>query len=405
MKKSLKYYIVLICLYILIFQNLLQTYIHIFQFFDEILALSVIPVFIITVAKNEGKFRVNKRDLIMFSLLLLIFVVGIIANIKYKYQPLKIAFSDALLVYKFFMVYFLSKLIMTSEFIDKYNEKYLWHIKKITLILFILSVINYIFKIWPSEVRYGIMSNKLFYNHPTSLAAVCIFLLSCLLMSNKEIKNVKKTIILLLILMLSTMRSKAIASAIISLLVIIYVNKCNKKISLSKLGILGVIGVFIAWSQIEFYYFTAAKGGARAELTNKAIQIAKDYFPIGTGFGTYASYFSGINYSPVYYKYQLNNVYGLSKGKTSFISDTFWPMIMGQFGMAGFISYIIIIILLFINIQKCFDRTNKGIYLAKMTCLIYLLISSTAESAFVHTMAIPLAVIIGAHSKKERINR
>lgn len=191
MRKNLKYYTILICIYLLIFQNIIQQYILIFKYFDELFALSLIPVFAIKIAKNGGKFRINKRDLLIILLLLLIFVVGIIANIKYKYQPLKIAFSDALLIYKFFLVYFLSKIIMTNEFIDKYKKKYLWHIKFIIIVLFLLTILNYIFNIWSYTERYGIMSNKLFFGHPTSLAAVCIFLMACLFMYTENIKKEK----------------------------------------------------------------------------------------------------------------------------------------------------------------------------------------------------------------------
>ena len=404
MRKNLKYYTILICIYLLIFQNIIQQYILIFKYFAELFALSLIPVFAIKVAKNRGKFRINKRDLLIILLLLLIFVVGIIANIKYKYQPLKIAFSDVLLVFKFFLVYFLSKIIMTNEFIDKYKKKYLWHIKFIIIVLFLLTILNYIFNIWPYTERYGIMSNKLFFGHPTSLAAVCIFLMACLFMYTENIKKEKNFFGVILIMVLSTMRSKAMASAIVIFLITIYINKSNKKISFSKFGILALVGVIVAWNQIEYYYITLADEGAREKLTSTAFKIAKDYFPIGTGFGTYASYFSAVYYSSVYYKYHLSNVYGLSPDKTLFTSDTFWPMILGQFGIIGTISYILIIALLFVNIQKSFENNNKGIYLSKICCLVYLLISSTSESAFVHPMAIPLAFVIGAYSKNRLIS-
>ena len=84
--------------------------------------------------KNGGKFRINKRDLLIILLLLLIFVVGIIANIKYKYQPLKIAFSDVLLVFKFFLVYFLWKICcLVYLLISSTSESAFVHPMAITL--------------------------------------------------------------------------------------------------------------------------------------------------------------------------------------------------------------------------------------------------------------------------------
>ena len=64
------------------------------------------------------------------------------------------------------------------------------------------------------------------------------------------------------------------------------------------------------------------------------------------------NYISGKNYSPVYALYGINNVYELSQNRTSFISDTFWPMIIGQFGYLGTLCYLICIILIYRDIQK-----------------------------------------------------
>ena len=268
------------------------------------------------------------------------------------------------------------------------KKKYIVHIKLIICIFSVLTILNYIFKFWKSEIRYGIMSNRLFYGHPTTLAAVCIFLISSLFLFGNKTKMDKLYLFLALIILSSTMRSKAIAAAIVICIMVVIIYKTNKKISFSIMGVLALIGVILAWKQIIFYYVMVSNGGARAELTKKAIEIAKDYFPIGTGFG-----------SPVYYKYYLDKVTGITPDDYYFISDTFWPMILGQFGIIGTICYAIILVLLFLNIQKSFEKNNNGVYIAKLICFVYLLISSTSESAFVHTIAIMLALIIGAYSK------
>ena len=236
------------------------------------------------------------------------------------------------------------------------------------------------------------MSNRLFYEHPSILAATIVFVLSLMFITNKHIKV--WDIIICVILLISTLRMKAIGAAFVICAIGCYVYFFDRKISISKLGVLAIFVLILVWNQID-YYFIQIEDSARNQLTLKSFEIASDYFPIGTGFGTFASYMSGENYSPVYYLYNLENIYGLEKGKTEFVSDTFWPMIIGQFGILGTIAYIYCLVLIFKPIQENFFDRGKNIYLAKIFCFVYLVISSTSEAAFVHPFAISFAIILG----------
>ena len=304
-------------LYLLIFQNLLTNYFKPIQYFDEVLALLVFPIGFFRLSnRNSNNHIIKKDDLIMICALLAIFAVGLYSNFVYKMQPANIYMSDALLVFKFFLVYLLSKWIWKDNIDNKQKKFILKHTKVIIFILFLLTIANYLFGIWPWEIRFGIMTNKLFYSQPTVLAASCIFLLSLLIMCSEKIS--KLDFIALSLVLLSTLRFKAIGAALIIALIVIYVYKTKKKISVTKFGILAFLALVLAWDQINFYYIDS-DNSARNQLTIKSIEIAKDYFPVGSGFGTYASHMSGVNYSPMYYKYGLSGIYGLVKGHVEFI--------------------------------------------------------------------------------------
>lgn len=73
---------------------------------------------------------------------------------------------------------------------------------------------------------------------------------------------------------------------------------------------------------------------ARNALYQVAGRIAVDYFPLGVGFGRYGSWMSRVHYSPVYGAYGLDTVWGLGPGQ-NFLTDTFWPMILGETGALG----------------------------------------------------------------------
>ena len=393
-KKNSKYIIFILLIYMLVFQDFIQRHVPIFQYFDEFLAVLIIPVLILKL-KNTESWKIKKNDLIIIVLLSLIVIIGIYANIRFKYQSFRFVLADMLVFLKFFMAYFLSELLLDKEFIDDIKTKLSNHIKFLIYFLFVCTILNYIFKIWPfTGERFGISSNKLFYGQPTALAAVGIFLLALLeLVRKNEKKHILPTICISIVIS-STLRIKALAAVCLAIALTIYIHKKQKKITLLSIVILAGIAILLAHDQIYYYFFEIDRS-ARQQLLLKSIEIMKRFFPIGAGFATFGSHFSAVSYSPLYYEYNLYSVYGLSPDSPEFASDSFWPMIFGQFGVLGTICYVYCIILLFKNIQGIFSEENINIYTAKLICLVYLLISSTSESAFVNPMSIPLALIIG----------
>ena len=290
MKKnlSLKYIIYIILLYLFIFQNLLQNIFSEFKYFDEVLALLSIPIIIAEIYKSKGIIKLKNSNVKLFICLLIIFMVGMISNFKYQYQELRLAFGDAILVFKFFMIYYLAKKSFNRNFIIDYKKKIKFHIKISIMALVALTALNYKYSIWPSSYRYGIMSNTLFYEHPTYLAAICIFLLGSLFLITDNIKKDILVVIALLLILLTTLRLKAIASVGVIVAMIIYVLVTKNRLNLAKFVIIGIFAIIIAFDQVSYYYLES-NNSARKQLSFKAIEIAKDYFPIGTGFGTYGS--------------------------------------------------------------------------------------------------------------------
>ena len=83
----------------------------------------------------------------------------------------------------------------------------------------------------------------------------------------------------------------------------------------------------------------------------------------------------------------------MSPSYHDFISDTFWPMILGQCGFIGFAAFIGALVLFVRRVLTL--RENKSAYAAAVFLLLYLLIASTSESAFANPLAVPFAFWIG----------
>lgn len=389
-KDNLLYYFFIIVMYIFVFQDFVQQYVGIVRYFDEFLAIMIIPLIIVKLVTKK-KWKIKKIDLIILSCLLGILIIGVYANLRYQYQPINIVLSDIIVFYKFFLVYYLFQILNKEKVLQKYSDKIVKHIDFITIGLFLLTIINYIFELFPTGYRYGIMVNQLFYSNPTTLAAISAFLLCTRIYFSKKINSISTY--LLCIIIFTTLRIKAIGFIVVFAIISIYVCKTQKKITPLKIVFLGLICLLIAYQQIEFY-FKEVDNSARSSLLRTSFEIANDYAPIGAGFATFASHFSGESYSPLYTMYGIQNVHGLTKAKHNFISDSFWPMILGQFGYLGTILYLVVILLIFRKIQLQYSKENKYEYIAKLTILAYLIISSTSESAFVNSFAIGFAIIL-----------
>lgn len=63
-----------------------------------------------------------------------------------------------------------------------------------------------------------------------------------------------------------------------------------------------------------------------------SIVLMKSRFPIGYGFASFGSPTASKYYSYLYTLLDYNSKYGMSETDGYFLSDIFWPAILGQFG-------------------------------------------------------------------------
>jgi hypothetical protein len=327
-------------------------------------------------------------------------------NAIYEYQPfVSVALPDAFLCMKFWLSLYVGKNIFRKIDIARYGRKIYFHVKFITAVFTLLLVADKLFKIFPASIRYGLRSTQLMYSHPTTLVGCCVLLVMILLATKEYGKKYNVLLLCQLILICMSLRSKAFATAFAIVLICYFVFYRKKKFTIRTLILFTPLVVALGWDQIEYYFFSSIQSdSARYQLLVSSIKIAKDHFPLGSGFGTFASYFSGLTYSPIYKIYGLTNINGLIEGATSYVSDSFWPMVIGQTGFIGTTAFFIAIVMLFRGIQKL-RNVNTSYYASALCGMCYLLISSMAESAFVHPLAVPIAIVIGFMLSQSDINR
>ena len=102
-----------------------------------------------------------------------------------------------------------------------------------------------------------------------------------------------------------------------------------------RLILLAGVIVFFTWERFDAYYVRGWENNelARPMTYKTSLKILRDYFPLGSGMGTFATNAAWKYYSPLYPKYGLDKVWGLDRGG-GFICDAFYPS-LAEFGVVG----------------------------------------------------------------------
>jgi hypothetical protein len=97
----------------------------------------------------------------------------------------------------------------------------------------------------------------------------------------------------------------------------------------------------------------------RLTLYRGSVEVASDYFPLGAGLGRYGSWMSRIEYSPLYERLGFDQIWGLSPDFPNFITDTFWPQILGEIGVFGLLAYLLFVALVGLDLWHA-SRTFRA---------------------------------------------
>ena len=239
------------------------------------------------------------------------------------------------------------------------------------------------------DFRYGLYSFHFIFGHPASFAVIIVGFLVLLLADRN--RNTLWVFLSWIYLVLS-LRSTAIAFAAFSFLVWLATRK-NKRIHFWQIAAFTLVALYFGWSQIQYYFFET-DGSARRKLFDVGIKVAIRYFPFGSGFATFGTNITAQPeyYSTLYMQYGFSNVYGLSIDNPSYLSDSFWPIVFGQFGWLGAILFGASLLLLFLGCRNRLRTFNASIVPFALS-FSYMLIASFSSSAFFHPMGVFLGLI------------
>ncbi len=396
MSQAVKYKLFVILFYFFIFQDALEECIYVIKYTDEIIAVTALVFIFMDFLKDDLKFKIYKMGFAKYIVILS--GLGLISTFVYQYQPFFTSvLPDMFLNLKFWLTIYLGEKILYKFDYNLFALNILGHIKFV-LVLFTSSYcFDCIFNVFESGTRYGINVAKLFYSHSTFFANACAVIVFVLILIRGKISRFELYFFWACTLMCLSLRSKAIGAVTFFVIAYVMIFVLKKKFTLKSLVAFIPVIIAVAWEQIDYYFISRIGGNnpnARTQLLVKSVSIANDHFPLGAGYATYNSYFSQYPYSSLYYTYDLSTIYGLTEKNSAFVSDSFWPMIIGQFGWVGLILFALALLFLFIKIEKL-RKIDMNLFFVGLCIFVYLGIYSTSGAAYVSPISIPMAILLG----------
>ena len=94
--------------------------------------------------------------------------------------------------------------------------------------------------------------------------------------------------------------------------------------------------LMLTWTKFDAYYVSGLQNEelARPMTYKTSLRILWDYLPFGSGMGSFACNGAWQHYSPLYFKYNLDGIWGLSPSAGGFVCDAYYPT-LAQFGIVG----------------------------------------------------------------------
>ncbi len=360
---------------------------------EAITVLLILLSFFKLIKTNKGCFLLN-NDFHFLTPWLIIIITGVISNLIWGYAGSWQAVIRDMVGFLKFPICFIAIRFLGYDkkircFLENKGFKVL---KVIIIVIFGFGVVSLFKDIGLSqsyEIRHGIYSYQFLFNHPNSLGLVMVLLL-CLVDSFENKHNFNYIIMCLGTLVL-TMRTKILAFVAVFIYVK-YGEKWSKKykaifwvsaICLILIVSYGKLSVVMKWTE-----------SGRMSFWSESFNLAEKCFPLGSGFGTFASHVSGKYGSKLYSLIHIKEIFDAKGNPTAVLGDTGYPYYIAQFGVIG-------IMLLTLSVKNLMKIINNKMNGSALLLLIYLGIALTGESTLLNAgveIAVTLAVIIAKNN-------
>lgn len=361
------------------------------KYADEI--VSVIMMLIVARYLMCGKIKGYNRKIsyIMFFLVVLGIVSNYYSGVRNSLFPIAIDIVSTIKVMVCFVGFSLITNVNTAESVIK---KFWLPAKILIYTALPFGIISQFVNIgMTGSYRFGLNGFRFIFGYAHIFEVMVLISVIVLSICEKRQAKLNKYLLLAAIEMLLTLKGVAIIWSIAIFFLVYYYEK-KKKMNVRMIILLVVISVFFGSYQINTYLMN--ENAPRRIFFIYGLKTAYDFFPLGSGFATFGSSAAADYYSPLYRMYGFNNLYGMNESDTAFLNDTYWPMVIAQFGWAGFALVFLFYFYVFKMMEKIpRGRKSKAIAISSLLfILVHSIGSSTPTSSVVVILFSFLAVYL-----------
>jgi hypothetical protein len=382
---------------------------------DEMLALALLPLAIWTLQRGETLPRIIAAGFGAYAL------CGLVGALVYPNpglpQPLAALYDIALDAKLLVILFGVTAIFREAKEPEKVLRRAVWVVIALALVNAPLVLRDLLFgggtslRGWPLLPRLGLFQPQgLVGHHLESLwlsftAAMGAGYLARMT-GRRAIMALAAALAVLVLAHLSVKESVALVVG----LAIVLLGRPVTRASLTVRLPLAICAAFAVWTltplgeltvrQLETYTGTAGRPTqVRTVLTRESFAIAGDYFPLGSGAGSFASPPSfQLGYSDVYVRHGLSGLWGASRNTGNHLLDVFWPKVIAQSGFAGAAFYLVTILLMGRPAVRAYLETGTAEASLAVAMLISMLIISVAATPFTHEWLAPvLATTLAFH--------
>ena len=333
-----------------LFQTLLENYIYSASYLDEAVSAFFLVFYAVSLLTSA---QIRTGELAVSCLVVLTAAAGVYGNLRFGIQDASSAIViDIISHFKFAAVF-----LGVSAFCRTFRVDYKSVIRLPVLIakcylavLFVFGVANLFVNLGMyGEYRYGLRTYAFIFGTPGIVTNTVLMIMMLLLLESALYPQKNNLLFLVIAEAVLVMVIKSRSLILAAVFVILYVSLIieNKQSMRLRTAVIAVVAGIIGYPQYQKYFVNGVKANLgqapRLLFLEGGIQLFKDHFPFGTGFGTFGSSTAASHYSSIYYTLGFDSVTGMSPEDPRFLNDTFWPMIFGQLGLAGTVPFVLLL--------------------------------------------------------------
>lgn len=340
-----------------------------FDWSDEILT-----VLLLLYAITKQRFLVkDKKRMMEINIYIGLMIFYLVYSMTIRVTTTRGIMLDILQQLRPYAVFYLTWM-MAPQFSPKQQKRIKW--------VMLLSFFGYLFafKFKPELVTpYSGVESAAF-----GQLALCCAMIYYLF--SKQTKWNRNIAIVIMLLGLVSGKSKYFGECVCFIALVMFVKSKINFTSVStllKVVALGVVVLFFTWTKFNAYYVEGfqedAQDMARPITYQTGMKIMfHDYIPFGSGLGSFGTAAAAKEYSPIYYKYHLDEIWGLNPENPMFLADAFYPT-LAEYGIVGLFFF------LWFWKRRLWEANkipNLIYYRMALMCILALALESTADSSY-----------------------